>query len=110
MSLTKDEATKRVVEMRPKMKAAFEDPSLERGELIVSCDAVEEMLPNPAGEYIKTGKWLVSYILGWKTWRGGNKYGNFIFLDDENAIPGPGAVEKLVEVLQIQMDHSMKKV
>ena len=108
--MTPKEAMSEGDELNLHMKNLFADAELRGGEITASGMGYEETIKHEDGRYLKTGKWLVKATVGWKTWRRGEKFADFILLDPEAVQMTEGARDKLLEVLQIQMDNSMAKI
>ncbi len=108
--MTPKEAIEKGNELDRHMKNLFADAELRGGKILASGMGYEETIKHEDGRYLKTGKWLVKATVGWKTWRRGQKFADFILLDPEEAPNNEGQRNKLLEVLQIQMDNSMAKI
>ena len=110
MKITQQEAIDKGAELDRRMKTLFSGAKLRGGDMRASGLAYEETIKHEDGRYLKTGKWLVKATVGWKTSRRGQKFADFILLDPEEAPRTEGQRDKLLEVLQIQMDRNMAKI
>lgn len=110
MEITRQEAIEKGAELDRHMKKLFSGAKLRGGDMRASGMAYEETIKHEDGRYLKTGRWLVKATIGWKTFRRGQKFGDFILLDPEDAPTNEGTRDKLLEVLQIQMDRSVAKI
>ena len=110
MTMTQQEAMDQGDELNRRIKGLFDEAELRGGKILASGMGYEETIQHEDGRYLKTGKWLVMATVGWKTWRRGEKFADFILLDPEAVPTNEDQRDKLLEVLQIQMDNSMAKI
>ena len=114
--MIKQEAEAQAVILRAEMREVFGAPGEQRfdggGGVIAGAGAFEQAVKYSTvpPSYKDTGDWIVLATLGWNATRNGKKYGDWIFLEPDAVPKTPGTREKLLEVLQIQMENSLATI
>ena len=114
--MIKQDAEAQAVILRAEMREMFGKPGDQRlgsgAGVVASAGAFEKAVKYPTAKpfYRDTGGWTVLATLGWSATKNGKKYGDWIFLEPDAVPKSEGARDKLLEVLQIQMENSLASI
>ena len=114
--MIKQEAEAQAVILRAKMREVFGAPGEQRlgsgGGVVAGAGAFEQAVKYSTvpPSYKDTGGWIVLATLGWTATKNGKKYGDWIFLEPDVVSEFPKTRDKLLEVLQMQMENSLAKL
>ena len=114
--MIKQEAEAQAVILRAEMRKVFGAPGEQRldsgGGVVAGAGAFEQAVKYSTvpPSYKDTGSWIVLATLGWTATKNGKKYGDWIFLEPEIVRQSSEARDKLLEVLQIQMENSLAAI